>query len=90
MPDLSSLASMLGGGGGGGGGGMPDLGSLMSNPMFSNMAQSLMSNPDMMNNIMSNPRVRQMAENAGGGGGGGGGGMPDMSSLMSDPNIAEM
>jgi small glutamine-rich tetratricopeptide repeat-containing protein alpha len=86
MPDLSSLASMLGGGGGGGGGGMPDLGSLMNNPMFSNMAQSLMSNPDMMNNIMSNPRVRQMAENAGGGGGG----MPDMSSLMSDPNIAEM
>lgn len=86
MPDLSSLASMLGGGGGGGGGGgMPDLGSLMNNPMFANMAQSLMSNPEMMNNIMNNPRLRQMAENVGSGGG-----MPDMSSLMSDPNIAEM
>ena len=85
MPDLSSLASMLGGGGGGGGGGMPDFSSLMNNPMFASMAQNLMSNPDMMNNIMNNPRLRQMAENVGGGGG-----MPDMSSLMSDPNIAEM
>ncbi|CAG7938070.1 unnamed protein product [Penicillium nalgiovense] len=88
MPDLSSLASMLGGGGGGGGGGaggMPDLGSLMSNPMFSGMAQNLMSNPDMLSNLMSNPRLRQMAENFGQGGG-----MPDMSSLMSDPNLADM
>lgn len=95
MPDLSALAGMMGGGGGGGG--MPDLSSIMSNPMFANMAQNLMSNPDMLNNIMSNPRLRQMAENFGVGGGGGsdgsdgsGGGMPDMSSLMSDPSIAEM
>ncbi|KAJ5893903.1 hypothetical protein N7495_005594 [Penicillium taxi] len=86
MPDLSSLASMLGGGGqGGGSGGMPDLGSMMNNPMFANMAQNLMSNPDMLGNLMSNPRLRQMAESFGQGGG-----MPDMSSLMSDPNIAEM
>ena len=88
MPDLSSLASMLGGGGGGGaggGGGMPDLSSMMSNPMFANMAQNLMSNPDMLNNIMNNPQLRSMAENFGQGGG-----MPDMSSLMSDPNIANM
>ncbi|KAJ5494509.1 hypothetical protein N7463_010596 [Penicillium fimorum] len=84
MPDLSSLAGMLGGGGGGAGG-MPDLGSLMSNPMFSSMAQNLMSNPDMLGNLMSNPRLRQMAESFGQGGG-----MPDMSSLMSDPNIADM
>lgn len=89
MPDLSSLASVLGGGAGGGagggGGGMPDLGSMMNNPMFASMAQNLMSNPDMLNNLMSNPRLRQMAE-----GFGQGGGMPDMSSLMSDPNLAEM
>lgn len=84
MPDLSSLAGMLGGGAGGGGG-MPDLGSMMNNPMFASMAQNLMSNPDMLNNLMSNPRLRQMAESFGQGGG-----MPDMSSLMSDPNIAEM
>ncbi|KAF3384624.1 Small glutamine-rich tetratricopeptide repeat-containing protein 2 [Penicillium rolfsii] len=83
MPDLSSLASMMGGGAGGGG--MPDLGSMMSNPMFASMAQNLMSNPDMLSNLMSNPRLRQMAESFGQGGG-----MPDMSSLMNDPNIAEM
>ncbi|KAI9848909.1 MAG: hypothetical protein M1838_000350 [Thelocarpon superellum] len=99
MPDLSSLASMLGGGGGAGagagGGGMPDLGGLMNNPMFANMAQKLMSNPQMMNNIMNNPRMREMAEGFGrgggaGAGGAGGGGMPDLSALMSDPSIAEM
>ena len=88
MPDLSSLASMFGGGAGGAGGaggGMPDLSSIMSNPMFANMAQSLMSNPDMMNNLMSNPRLRDMANQFGSGGG-----MPDLNSLMSDPNIADM
>jgi small glutamine-rich tetratricopeptide repeat-containing protein alpha len=69
----------------------------MSNPMFASMAQNLMSNPDMMNNIMSNPRLREMASQFGGGGaggapggGGGGGGMPDLSALMQDPSIAEM
>jgi len=103
MPDLSSLAGMFGGGGaGGGGGGMPDLSSIMSNPMFASMAQNLMSNPDMMNNIMNNPRLRELAGQFGGGGAGGeggggagggaggGGGMPDLSSLMQDPSIAEM
>ncbi|KAI1822405.1 small glutamine-rich tetratricopeptide repeat-containing protein 2-like protein [Xylaria intraflava] len=86
MPDLSSLASMLGGGaGGGGGGGMPDLSSIMNNPMFASMAQSLMSNPETMQNLMSNPRIREMADRFTQGGG-----MPDVSSLMSDPNIAEM
>ena len=89
MPDLAALAGMLGGGRGGGGG--PDLSSIMSNPMFSSAAQNLMSNPDMMNNIMSNPRIRQMAESFGGrGGGGGAGGMPDIASMMQDPAIAEM
>ncbi|KAF2833187.1 hypothetical protein CC86DRAFT_365143 [Ophiobolus disseminans] len=95
MPDLSSLASMLGGGGGGGGGGMPDLAGLMQNPMMRQMAQNLMSNPDMMNNLMSNPQVASMASQfagrgGAGGQGGGGGGMPDLASLMNDPNIADM
>lgn len=101
MPDLSSLASMLGGGGGGGGG-MPDLAGLMQNPMMRQMAQNLMSNPDMMSNLMNNPRLAEMANSfagrggggaggaPGGGRGGGGGGMPDLSSLMNDPSIAEM
>ncbi len=90
MPDLSSLAGMFGGGGGAGGaGGMPDLSSIMSNPMFASMAQNLMSNPEMLNNLMSNPRIRDMASQFGAGGAGGSGG-PDLSSLMSDPSIAEM
>jgi small glutamine-rich tetratricopeptide repeat-containing protein alpha len=85
-PSLGDLAGMFGGGGrGGGGGGMPDFSSIMSNPMFASMAQNLMSNPDMMANLMSNPRLREMANQFGSGGG-----MPDIGSLMSDPNIAEM
>jgi len=85
MPDLASMF------GGGGGGGMPDLSSIMSNPMFASMAQNLMRDPDMMNNLMSNPAIRDMASNFGGGAGGrGGGGMPDLSALMSDPSIADM
>jgi len=92
MPDLSSLAGMFGGGGAGGAGGMPDLSSIMSNPMFASMAQKLMSNPEMMSNLMSNPRIRDMASQFGGGAGGAGGagGGPDLSALMSDPSIAEM
>ncbi|KAI4924713.1 hypothetical protein J4E85_007830 [Alternaria conjuncta] len=99
MPDLSALAGMLGGGGGGGGG-MPDLAGLMQNPMMRQMAQNLMSNPDMMSNLMNNPRIAEMAQQFGGGGGGGagrggggggsGGGMPNMQDLMNDPNLAEM
>jgi small glutamine-rich tetratricopeptide repeat-containing protein alpha len=87
---LADLASMFGGAGGpgGGGGGMPDFGSIMSNPMFASMAQNLMSNPDMMANLMNNPRLREMADSFGRGGGGGG--MPDIGSLMSDPSVAEM
>jgi len=90
LPDLSSLAGMFGGGGrgaggGGGGGGLPDLSSIMSNPMFASMAQNLMSNPDMMANLMNNPRLREMANSFSSGGG-----LPDMGSLMSDPSIAEM
>ncbi|KAL8403313.1 hypothetical protein RB594_008534 [Gaeumannomyces avenae] len=84
-----SLADLLGGAGGpgagGGAGGMPDFGSIMNNPMFASMAQSLMSNPDMMSNLMSNPRLREMANQFSSGGG-----MPDMSALMSDPTIADM
>lgn len=91
QPDLGGLgglASMLGGAGGGG---MPDLGSLMQNPMMRQMAQNLMSNPDMMNNIMNNPQLRDLAGRFGGAGGdGSGGGMPNLSELMNDPNIADM
>jgi small glutamine-rich tetratricopeptide repeat-containing protein alpha len=65
----------------------------MNNPMFASMAQKVMSNPDMLNNLMSNPRLRGMMDSMGGGGGGegrGGGGMPDLASLMQDPTIADL
>lgn len=90
-PDLASLAGMFGGGGagggsgGGGGGGMPDLASIMNNPAIANMAQSFM-NSDAGRNLMSNPRVAEMASQYSGGGGG----MPDMSQIsqmMQDPAI---
>jgi small glutamine-rich tetratricopeptide repeat-containing protein alpha len=102
MPDLSSLAGMFGGGAGGGGG-MPDLGSLMNNPMFAGMARNLMQNPEALQGLMNNPRLQQMVQGMQGGGGGdgggrggggggtaGGGGMPDLSSMMNDPNIANL
>ena len=74
MPDLSALAGMFGGGGGGagGGGGMPDLGGLMNNPMFAQMAQNVMQNPEALQGLMQNPQVRGMAERMGLGGGAGG------------------
>lgn len=54
----------------------------MQNPMMRQMAQSLMSNPDMMNNLMGSL--------GGAGRGGGGGGMPDLSAMMNDPAIMDM
>ena len=93
MPDLASLAGMFGGGGAGGaggGGGMPDLAGLMNNPMFGSMARNLMSNPEALSSLMSNPMIRNMMQNRGAGGGGG---MPDMSQIqqmMQDPNIANL
>ena len=72
MPDLSALAGMFGGGGGGGGGGMPDMSSIMNNPMFASMAQNLMQNPQAMQGLMNNPQLRGMADRMGMGGGGAG------------------
>lgn len=54
----------------------------MQNPMMRQMAQSLMSDPEAMNNLMGSL--------GGAGRGGGGGGMPDLSAMMSNPAIAEM
>jgi small glutamine-rich tetratricopeptide repeat-containing protein alpha len=89
MPDLASLAGMFGGGGGGGGGGMPDLSSIMSNPMFASMAQNIMRNPEALSGIMSNPTIQNMINNRREGQGG----MPDMSQIqqmMQDPALANL
>lgn len=57
MADM--LRGMGMGGGGGGAGGMPDLASLMSNPMMMNMAQQMMANGGLQG-LMQNPAVANM------------------------------
>jgi len=85
VPDLASMASMLGGmGGGGGAGGMPDLSSMMNNPAIMQMAQNLMANGG-MDRLMSNPGVANMMNRMQSGGG-----MPSMQELMSDPSLRDL
>ena len=65
-PGGAGFADMLrgmGGGAGGGGGGMPDLASLMNNPMMMQMAQQMMANGG-LERLMSNPGVANMVINA--------------------------
>lgn len=81
MPDLSSMF-------GGNGGGMPSFGDMMNNPQLMQAAQSLMSDPNAMQNLMSNPAIRQMADRFGGGGGDGSG--PDLSNLMNNPMLQNL
>lgn len=88
MPDLSQLAGMFGGGGGGGaggsGGGMPDIGSLLNNPMMRQMAQSMMANGG-IERLMSNPSLRNMAE-----GMRNGGQMPSLEELAGNPELRNL
>lgn len=81
MPDLGSMF-------GGNGGGMPSFSDMMNNPQLMQAAQSLMSDPNAMQNLMSNPAVRQMAERFGGGSGDGSG--PDLSNLMNNPMLQNL
>lgn len=91
MPDLSALAGMFGGGGAGGAGGGFDLNAVMNSPMFAKMSKNLMSNPGLLSNLMNNPRVAEMLGQHGDNREDrGGASMPDLSSLMKDPNIAEL
>jgi small glutamine-rich tetratricopeptide repeat-containing protein alpha len=57
MADM--FRNMGGMGGAGGAGGMPDLASLMNNPMMMQMAQQMMANGG-MERLMSNPNVANM------------------------------
>ncbi|KAJ3342357.1 hypothetical protein HDU93_002473 [Gonapodya sp. JEL0774] len=65
---LAGLAGMPGMPGMGGPGGL-DFNSIMSNPMFQQMAQQLMSDPQALQNLMSNPMVQNMMGGMGGAGG---------------------
>lgn len=76
MPDLSNL---LGSGLGGG------LGSLLNNPQVMQAAEKMMQNPNLMQEMMSNPALQQMANQFSSGGG-----MPDFSQMMNDPSIRDM
>eukprot|EP00013_Stygamoeba_regulata_P016472 CAMPEP_0177677064 /NCGR_PEP_ID=MMETSP0447-20121125/28168_1 /TAXON_ID=0 /ORGANISM="Stygamoeba regulata, Strain BSH-02190019" /LENGTH=395 /DNA_ID=CAMNT_0019185759 /DNA_START=27 /DNA_END=1214 /DNA_ORIENTATION=+ len=86
MRNFQGGAATGGAGGAGGAGGMPgmppgmpDLSSLLSNPAIASMAQNIMSNPQMMNNLMG--------MFGGAGGAGGAGGLADM---MNNPAMADM
>lgn len=57
MPNVEEMMRNMGGGGGAGG--MPDLASMMNNPMMRQMADSLMANGG-MERLMQNPAVANM------------------------------
>ncbi|WFD43779.1 hypothetical protein MPSI1_002443 [Malassezia psittaci] len=81
--DLSAGADASAGAGANmGGGGMPDLGSLLNNPMLSSMASQMMQNGG-LEQLMNNPMLRQMADQFGGGGGQ----MPDLNAMMNNPQL---
>lgn len=56
---LGGMADMFRNMGGGAGGGMPDLASLMNNPMMMQMAQQMMANGG-LERLVSNPNVANM------------------------------
>ncbi|CAR22265.1 Sgt2p [Lachancea thermotolerans CBS 6340] len=76
FPDI---ASMLGGGLGGG------LGGLLKNPQVMQAAQQMMQNPNAMQEMMSNPAIKQMADKFQSGGG-----TPSMADLMNNPALMDM
>ena len=60
---------------------MPNLAEMMNNPQIMQAAQEMMSNPAAMQNLFSNPAVKQMAQQMGLGGENG----PDLSNIMNNP-----
>lgn len=59
MAGMADMLRGMGGGAGGGAGGMPDIASLLNNPMMMQMAQQMMANGG-MESLMQNPSVRNM------------------------------
>ncbi|CEP10317.1 hypothetical protein [Parasitella parasitica] len=66
-------------------GGMPDLGSLLSNPALMNMAKQMMDS-GALNNLMNNPNIAQMAQQMMGGNGG----APNFEEMMNDPEMKRL
>lgn len=82
---LGGMADMFRNMGGmGGAGGMPDLASLMNNPMMMQMAQQMMANGG-MERLMSNPNVANMMNRMQSGGA-----TPSMEELMADPELRNL
>jgi len=90
---LGNMANMFGGANGGAGiPGMPagmDFGAMMKNPMMQQMAQQMMSDPNMLNNVskmMGNPEMQKMAADLmGGKADSSTGEEPSLMELMRDP-----
>jgi small glutamine-rich tetratricopeptide repeat-containing protein alpha len=59
LPDMAEM--LRGFGGGGGAGGMPDLTSIMNNPMMMQMAQQMMQNGG-MEELASNPALANLVQ----------------------------
>ena len=94
MPDLSSLMgnidpnmlnSMMQNLDSGGMGGLGNLGmnqqmmgSLLSNPMYMQMMQNMLQNPEMLRNALNSPLMRQMAQNN-----------PQMQALLNNPQLLQ-
>ncbi|KAG1773020.1 TPR-like protein, partial [Suillus occidentalis] len=82
---LGGMADMFRNMGGmGSAGGMPDLASLMNNPMMMQMAQQMMANGG-MERLMSNPNVANMMNRMQSGGA-----TPSMEELMADPELRNL
>lgn len=77
LPDFSQFANMFGGEGGMGG-----LAGLMNNPQIMEAASKMMQDPNALSNLMSNPRVKQMAESMGLNGG--------LDDMMNNPMLQNM
>lgn len=65
LPDLALMF--------GGAGGMPDLLAMMNNPQIMEAANRMMQNPEMLQGLMDNPMLKNMASQFMGGAGGAGG-----------------
>ena len=78
----SMMQSMGGLGGLGGLGGMgmnqQAIGQILSNPMYMQMMQSMLQNPEMMQMVLNSPQMRQLAQNN-----------PQMQALLNNPQLMQ-